>query len=165
MQNRERRGFTLVELLVVIAIIGILIAMLLPAIQAARESARRANCSSNLKQYATGMLLYADRNAEQLPPSTTGISNGLSWAVLMWPVMEKGPSFSNIVLTADAGTGNGAILGPDRSTMYNCPTRGFRINPGTEIWRGQCIDYVAVGITGQSPLPSSLTNVNGGLSQ
>gem|GEM_PF-6313398 len=55
-----------------IAIIGILIAMLLPAIQAARESARRANCASNLKQIATGFQVYADRNAEQVPPFGLG---------------------------------------------------------------------------------------------
>ncbi|MBN1853312.1 MAG: DUF1559 domain-containing protein [Pirellulales bacterium] len=95
-QKNHMRGFTLVELLVVIAIIGILVALLLPAIQAAREAARRMHCSNNLKQLSLASLTY--HNSYQcFPPGFMvvnergEINGGWAWAVFLMPFIEESP--------------------------------------------------------------------------
>jgi prepilin-type N-terminal cleavage/methylation domain-containing protein len=89
---RARRGFTLVELLVVIAIIGILIALLLPAVQAAREAARRTQCKNHLKQIGLAVHLYHDANrmlpAGWIADAPDGVP-GWGWAVAVLPYMEE----------------------------------------------------------------------------
>ncbi|MEM9186446.1 MAG: DUF1559 domain-containing protein [Planctomycetota bacterium] len=103
--RRQRTGFTLVELLVVIAIIGTLVALLLPAVQSARESARNNQCKNNLKQWFTAMTLY-DTAQRKLPGYVNELRNPnqqsnpndgaddegrrASWVVMMFPYMENG---------------------------------------------------------------------------
>jgi prepilin-type N-terminal cleavage/methylation domain-containing protein len=95
--SSRSRGFTLVELLVVIAIIGILIALLLPAVQAAREAARRAQCSNNLKQLGLGMHNYHD-TYRVFPPSAVVLGSGqaLTWSGFLLPYIEQGNLWDNI---------------------------------------------------------------------
>jgi prepilin-type N-terminal cleavage/methylation domain-containing protein/prepilin-type processing-associated H-X9-DG protein len=92
--SKRKRAFTLVELLVVIAIIGILVALLLPAIQAAREAARRTQCLNHLKQWCTAMHLYHGAKG-QLPIGSRGPSNPRpnvprqTWVMHLWPFVEE----------------------------------------------------------------------------
>lgn len=91
----RRRGFTLVELLVVIAIIGVLVALLLPAVQAAREAARRMQCGNNLKQLGIALHNYHDTMGS-LPPVGLRTRNCLSWVTMTLPFFEQGPLHSTI---------------------------------------------------------------------
>ncbi|MEM9185792.1 MAG: DUF1559 domain-containing protein [Planctomycetota bacterium] len=86
----RRTGFTLVELLVVIAIIGILITLLLPAVQSSREAARRFSCKNNLKQIGLATLNYHDVNGHLPPPKATGgkFEDRGSTLVLLLPYLE-----------------------------------------------------------------------------
>ena len=90
-RHNTHRGFTLIELLVVIAIISVLIGMLLPAVQKAREAAARISCANNLRQIGLAMHLYAtdkDPVNPQLPP--TRLQRGMAtWAVLILPYLEQ----------------------------------------------------------------------------
>jgi prepilin-type N-terminal cleavage/methylation domain-containing protein/prepilin-type processing-associated H-X9-DG protein len=88
MYARRKFGFTLVELLVVIAIIGILIALLLPAVQAAREAARRTQCTNNLKQAALATHNYSD-TYKMLPSACYEAAKGHSFWVALAPFMEQ----------------------------------------------------------------------------
>lgn len=86
--KRWKQGFTLVELLVVIAIIGILVGLLLPAVQAAREAARRMQCSNNLKQLGLGVHNYASTYKEILPAGSWHGVHG-TWLVGLLPFIEQ----------------------------------------------------------------------------
>jgi prepilin-type N-terminal cleavage/methylation domain-containing protein/prepilin-type processing-associated H-X9-DG protein len=102
MKTARCGGFTLVELLVVIAIIGILIALLLPAVQAAREAARRSQCTNNLKQLGLALHLYHDTYGV-FPAMSAGTQSGtmhnggaLSGLVAMLPYLEQKPMYDRI---------------------------------------------------------------------
>ena len=86
----RHRGFTLVELLVVIAIIAMLVTLLIPAVQSARESARRAQCQNNLRQIGLAITNFTDVHGEVLPmgrDETTQIA--LSWAFRILPFSRR----------------------------------------------------------------------------
>jgi prepilin-type N-terminal cleavage/methylation domain-containing protein len=135
-------GFTLVELLVVIAIIGVLVALLLPAVQAAREAARRMQCSNHLKQYGLGIHNYHD--TYKMFPIGAGGANGsamprLSWQVRILPYMEQAAVFNNIDFNIDMRrlpVAGGTILWAISPAYTHCPSDPFpKVMNGT---RAQC---------------------------
>lgn len=125
---KRRIGFTLVELLVVIAIIGILIALLLPAVQAARESARRTQCTNNLHQIAIALHTYEDSRGTLPPSKYNRLTGGATWAVLILPYLEQSTAYELWDLSKQYATTNVATEQTDaaRQTRINaffCPSR------------------------------------------
>ncbi|MDR2169203.1 MAG: DUF1559 domain-containing protein [Planctomycetaceae bacterium] len=126
-------AFTLVELLVVIAIIGLLIALLLPAVQAARESARRMSCSNNMHQIGIAVHNFHDARNGLPPLMIGGATQSPSIFVHLLPYMEKQAIFDLIPEDFDTASANNAWWDalPNKRSMivstYICPTRGARI--------------------------------------
>ncbi|MGE0609328.1 MAG: DUF1559 domain-containing protein [Pirellulales bacterium] len=138
------RGFTLVELLVVIAIIGVLIALLLPAVQAAREAARRTQCVNNLKQMGLALHNYHDVHGT-LPPGVIGSGRmptsdsnyqvkNTSGFVLMLPFLELGPMYDRYSCDVASALGN-AYSGKVVTTATNSITgKTFNASDNKEIY-------------------------------
>lgn len=125
-------GFTLVELLVVIAIIGILVALLLPAVQAAREAARRIQCANNLKQIGLAMLNYESSN-KTLPYGSpykgTIATIGGPWSTLIMPYLEQQTLFDEIDFNVQMGHRNNAEIVAQVVSAYVCPSDPEANNP------------------------------------
>lgn len=146
---RARRlgsGFTLVELLVVIAIIGVLVALLLPAIQAAREAARRMSCQNNVKNMGLACLNYEAARGTYPPGSAASkyaSYNAPSWQIIVLPYVEQGAMSTNVTalinrfktpttdadfytIAAKAKAGDAqaqaAVAALQAVTIYSCPT-------------------------------------------
>ena len=100
MLTKRRNAFTLVELLVVIAIIGILVGLLLPAVQAAREAARRMQCSNNVKQLALSLHNFHDANKGFPMGAEFGV--GTAWSSLILPYMEQTAAYSILTFQEDS---------------------------------------------------------------
>jgi prepilin-type N-terminal cleavage/methylation domain-containing protein/prepilin-type processing-associated H-X9-DG protein len=122
--RRDRRAFTLVELLVVIAIIAVLIGLLLPAVQSARESARRISCTNNMKNVSLAMLGHHDAKNK--------FPYGFNWLEALWhgpilPYMEQQPLFDTLVYHESNGNWNTDGSANERAcatliTTFRCPS-------------------------------------------
>ena len=127
--SSTRTGFTLVELLVVIAIIGVLVALLLPAVQAAREAARRMQCSNNLKQIGLAFHNFHDAN-KRLPPAMDygntsvrpGTLTGWGWSAYIMPYLEGGAAFDQIDFDKLLFEGNHPELLANPVALALCPS-------------------------------------------
>lgn len=115
--SKQRSGFTLVELLVVIAIIGILVALLLPAVNSAREAARRATCKNNFRQVGLACNAYAEANKNFLPYGIK-LSNQLCWIPYVLPFIEERSIYDQMLANntfKDGTVGGGPLKDGDSS--------------------------------------------------
>ncbi|HUT11102.1 MAG TPA: DUF1559 domain-containing protein [Thermoguttaceae bacterium] len=126
--DRARRGFTLVELLVVIAIIGVLIGLLLPAVQAVREAARRGSCLSNVRQLLVAITNYEGKH--QSFPINWGMGSGTyalghSWLTYILPELEEGTLYEKVAFgrhlafSSPQGKNNSAVAATSVS-VFTC---------------------------------------------
>jgi prepilin-type N-terminal cleavage/methylation domain-containing protein/prepilin-type processing-associated H-X9-DG protein len=133
MRRHPSAAFTLVELLVVIAIIGVLVALLLPAVQAAREAARRTQCKSNMKQLSLACLNYESAKSSYPPASSrlganTALRPDWSWLAVTMPFYEQGNLFNRINkdinwYTRSATPNNESVVRTPLQ-IVRCPSRG-----------------------------------------
>src|SRR5438105_10243832 len=135
-QRRTPHGFTLIELLVVIAIIGVLIGLLLPAVQKVREAANRSSCKNNMKQMALACHMYNDTNGNfpisYIPPPNPNPNNlgWWAWSALVLPYIEQGNLYNQLNPTTTslrASTASTSPLLPALQTeikTYLCPSDG-----------------------------------------
>ena len=145
-KNLVRRGFTLIELLVVIAIIGVLVGLLLPAVQQAREAARRSACSNNMKQQGLAVHNYADVNPEKFPVGWVGEyemgewhgdeGEGHGFASRMLPFIEQNNVYKTINFGAQVSAASNATARTTVISTFLCPSDSYGagdvFSPGEE---------------------------------
>jgi prepilin-type N-terminal cleavage/methylation domain-containing protein/prepilin-type processing-associated H-X9-DG protein len=162
MRHRNRPGFTLIELLVVIAIIGVLIALLLPAVQAAREAARRAQCTNNLKQIGIGLHNYHGAVGGFPPGEIASGAGGWKWfsgVTMMAPYMENNAMYNalNFTFGPEEGTAdpNGTVVRTKINTFL-CPSDGSA-DPAAQINYKACTGtYIKIRGSGNWAKPNGL---------
>jgi prepilin-type N-terminal cleavage/methylation domain-containing protein len=156
----RRHGFTLVELLVVIAIIGILVALLLPAVQAAREAARRGQCTNNLKQLSLAFQNYHDTYgvfpAFNFPVAGTANWNSHGALTMILPFIEQEPLYDQIDFTTGWDSGANASVRYTQIDGFRCPsTRDYPNNQfapsNYAVSAGSRVNIYSAG----SPVPAS----------